>query len=122
MHPLIEHNRTHIQALCRKYQISRLWLFGSALDERFNRDSDIDLLYELDHDGLTGREHLDYFFGFADAMKDLLGREIDLVWYAGIRNPYFKEELDETKVLLHEQERNAPGLIRQQFRVIGQGL
>ncbi|MDX2247551.1 MAG: hypothetical protein SF052_12280 [Bacteroidia bacterium] len=28
--------------------------------------------------------------------------EIDMVWYFGIKNPYFREEVDETKVLIYD--------------------
>ena len=39
-----------------------------------------------------------------DALRDLFGREIDLVWYGGIQNPYFKSEVDETKILLYDAQ------------------
>ena len=95
----------HIEILCKKYKIKRLWAFGSVLRKDFHKESDLDLLYELDHDGLMGREHLDLFFGFLDSMRELFKREIDTVWYPGIKNPYFKEEIDETKVLLYDKNR-----------------
>ena len=104
MQAILSKNISQIQNLCKKYRIKRLWAFGSVLRKDFSLDSDIDVLYELDHDKLEGRQHLDYFFGFLDEMQSLLGRKIDTVWYPGIKNPYFKEEIEETKVLLYEQE------------------
>ena len=104
MQPIISKNIPEIQSLCKTYKIKRLWAFGSVLRDDFHSASDIDLLYELDHADLVGREHLDHFFGFVDSIGLLLDRKIDMVWYPGIKNPYFKEEIDETKVLLYEQE------------------
>lgn len=105
MQALIKQNLAQVQQLCHQHKIRFLWLFGSATGNDFHSGSDIDLLYELNHDQLTGQEHLDHFFGFADSLAELLGRKIDLVWYPGIKNPYFLEEVDETKVLLYESER-----------------
>ncbi|MDX2248102.1 MAG: nucleotidyltransferase domain-containing protein [Bacteroidia bacterium] len=94
-----------IRNLCLKYHFSKLWLFGSALTTRFGPDSDIDFLYELNHANLSGADSIDYFFAFQDEAEKLLGHSVDLVWYPGLRNPYFKAEVDETKVLIYDQER-----------------
>ena len=99
--------RPHIEALkslCQKYQFRKLWLFGSVLTPAFRPDSDIDLLYELNHGNLSGLTSIDYFFAFKDETEKLLGHPIELVWYPGLRNPYFKAEVDETKVLIYDQE------------------
>lgn len=97
----------HINALkelCRKYKFRKLWIFGSALTPKFRPDSDIDLLYDLSHGSLSGLTSIDYFFAFQDEAEELLGHSVDLIWYPGLRNPYFKEEVDETKVLIYDQE------------------
>lgn len=44
-----------------------------------------------------GRAYLD----FADALEQLFQRPVDLVVERAVRNLYFKEELDETKVKLY---------------------
>lgn len=45
---LIEMNIDKIVALCKKYKVARLWVFGSILTPRFNDDSDIDFLVDFD--------------------------------------------------------------------------
>ncbi len=41
---LIENNIQKIVALCKKHKVSRLFVFGSILTNRFNDDSDVDLV------------------------------------------------------------------------------
>ena len=39
---LIENNIQKIVALCKKYKVGKLFVFGSILTSRFNDDSDVD--------------------------------------------------------------------------------
>ena len=41
-------DRDRLVAICRKFGIRELSLFGSVLREDFGPDSDVDVLYELD--------------------------------------------------------------------------
>ncbi|MEO1385108.1 MAG: nucleotidyltransferase domain-containing protein [Bacteroidota bacterium] len=93
-----------IQQLCKKYQVHRLWVFGSVLTESFHSDSDIDFLYELDHRQLSGEKSIQFFLDFHEELGQLFQRPIELVWYPGIRNPYFKAEVDETKILIYDAQ------------------
>lgn len=43
---LIERNMQTIIALCQMYKVNKLFVFGSILTERFNKESDIDFLEE----------------------------------------------------------------------------
>lgn len=96
-------DQVQLHAICRKYHVRQLWLFGSAVTGGFREDSDIDLLYELDRDNIKDEEFLANFFGLYDSLKSLLHREVDLIKYQAIQNPYFLAELDATKVLLYDQ-------------------
>lgn len=101
----IQHKIPELKMLCKKHKIKDLWLFGSALSkEDFGKESDVDVLYELDRPQITDEEYLDNFWGFWDALESLFERKVDLVHYASIKNPYFKEEVDETKYLVYGQE------------------
>ena len=102
MNPL-HHHLPRLRTLCRRHHVGRLWAFGSVLREDFQPSSDVDLLYELDHANLPGKDSIDHFLAFEAEAKASLGHPVDLVWYPGLRNPYFKAEVDETKALLYEQ-------------------
>ena len=103
--PIFVGKMDKLQSLCREHHVKRLWAFGSALREDFHTESDIDLLYELDREKITDSNYLTHFFGLYDSLKVLFGREVDLIKFNAIQNPYFLAELEETKVLLYDQSK-----------------
>lgn len=84
-------------ALCSKYKVKDLYAFGSILTDRFNESSDVDMVVIFDRDLMSPGEYADIYFGLKFALEDLFHRDVDLVEYEAIRNPYFKEEVDQTK-------------------------
>ena len=100
---LIEQNRTAIADLCRKFKVQRLALFGSATGDKFDpARSDVDFLYTLQ--SVPSGHYADNFFGLATSLESLLGRRVDLVSERSIRNPYFREEIEETRQPLYDAE------------------
>ena len=98
---LIKTNRAEIAALCRKFKVQRLDLFGSATCDRFDpARSDVDFVYTFQP--VPPGEYADNFFGLAYSLEALLGRRVDLVSDKSIRNPYFREEIEETRQPLYE--------------------
>ena len=97
---LIELNMTKIIDLCRLYRVKTLAVFGSILTDRFNENSDVDILVNFD-DNVTYHTYSDNFFGLYHALRALFGREVDLVDETAIKNKYFKEEVDRTKHLIY---------------------
>lgn len=100
---LIEMNIDKIAALCRKYKVVKLWIFGSILTSRFNENSDVDFSVDFDSEAINseGLDWVDIFFGFMHELESLLGRKVDLVDEVAIRNPFFRKELDATKQLIY---------------------
>lgn len=100
---LIELNIDKIIALCKKYKVAKLWVFGSILTPRFNDESDVDFSVDFDAETINkeGLDWADIFFDFIDELKALLGRDIDLVDETAIKNPIFRKELDATKKLIY---------------------
>jgi predicted nucleotidyltransferase len=97
---LIEKHRLKITALCEKYAVERLGIFGSATRLDFNdATSDLDFLVEFHN--LQPENAADRYLGLLVDLEDLFERKIDLVSYRAIRNPYFKEIVDSTRVLLY---------------------
>lgn len=100
MHPLVSSRLPEIHALCRKHAVLRLELFGSAAADDFDpQRSDLDFAVEF----LPVPRHgfKDVYFRLLADLQTLFGRGVDLVEVTAIRNPYFRESLDETKVPLY---------------------
>jgi predicted nucleotidyltransferase len=90
----IARRREELRALCRRFHVRRLDLFGSAARGDFDPDrSDVDFLVEFDRthpDALSLRT----YFGLKEALERLLGRPVDLVEPGAVRNPYLKASIE----------------------------
>lgn len=100
MHASIAQHREQIADLCRRYNVRRLELFGSGIDDRFDSArSDVDLLVEFEP--LADGEHANAYFGLLESLKSLFDRPVDLVMTRAIRNRYFLEAIEPTRTLLY---------------------
>lgn len=101
MSALIEEHRPGLAALCRRFKVKRLYLFGSAARDSFQSEaSDLDFLVALDES--SPAEYAENYFGLAQELERLFGRRVDLVTERSVRNPYFREVLETTRQLLYE--------------------
>lgn len=96
---LIDRHITTITSLCQRYKVNKLFVFGSVMSERFNEDSDIDLVVDFKKDEVE--DYFDNYFDFKYSLQDLFGRKVDLVEEQTIKNPYFKRSVDSTKRLIY---------------------
>jgi hypothetical protein len=88
MNPLIEEHRDAIDALCRKFGVERLELFGSAAQGRSDpQRSDVDFLVLFKRPRAI--DAADQYFGLVEGLQQLLQRKVDLVDIEAARNPYF---------------------------------
>ena len=96
---LIENNIQKIVALCKKYKVGKLFVFGSILTNRFNDNSDVDLV--VDFDKVALEDYADNYCDFKFALEKLLGRDIDLLEDKAIRNPILRKNIDNSKLLIY---------------------
>jgi len=79
-----------IKKICEKYNVLRLSVFGSAVTEKFNDASDIDLLLELDNEISS---NIIIYMKLKNELEDLFGHQIDLVMPKAITNSRLKKEI-----------------------------
>lgn len=100
MNPIIESNHQEFVALCKRYHVGRIELFGSGVDERFDAEtSDLDFLVVFED--LGPGEYADAYFGLQETLQELFQRPVDLVVATVIKNPYFLEQIAKTRTLLY---------------------
>lgn len=96
MHPAISQHRSGISAICQRYRIQRLDVFGSgarAVD--FDpASSDADFLVEFAPGVQPGLQTL---FGAKAELETLLGRGVDLVETDAVRNPYVLASINRSR-------------------------
>lgn len=101
---LIELNLQRIIDLCRKHKVKSLAVFGSILTDRFNDDSDVDLLVDFedyDRDNPGEFDYVTNYFDFRDALEMLFNRKVDLIEEKGLRNKYFIANVNRTKQMIY---------------------
>lgn len=94
-------NKDNFYKICREHSVRYLYGFGSSVTKDFNlKESDIDLIVEIDEtDPLKKGEKL---ISLWDSLESLFKRNIDLLTENSIRNPYLKENINATKVLVYD--------------------
>lgn len=96
VHPevLLEAAVPVLKALATEHAYTRLAVFGSVARHQARQDSDIDLLVEAP-EGTSSFG----FIGFKQLIEQVLGREIDLVSYGGLK-PKLDDDIQREAVLL----------------------
>lgn len=94
---LIELNLQQIIELCKKHRVKTLSVFGSILTDRFNDESDVDLLVNFEPVNHNTFDYVSNYFGLKDALEMLLNRRVDLIEENGLRNKFFIDNVNRTK-------------------------
>lgn len=96
---LIDKNKDVIVSLCKQYRVKRLFVFGSVLTQRFNKNSDIDII--VDFEDIDLYKYADNYFDLKTALELLFKRKVDLLEDKAIKNPFLRQSIDTTKQLIY---------------------
>ena len=96
---LLDMHINDIRKLCSDYKVRQLYAFGSVLTTTFNNESDVDLV--VDFDPMEISHYADNYFDFKFSLQKLLNRSIDLLEEKAIKNPYFREHLNQQRQLIY---------------------
>ena len=88
-----------IDKACHNFQVKELHLFGSLAKGDETEQSDADFVVTFLHDQIEGSFRR--YMGLKSELEQIMERSVDLLCYKAIRNPYFREEIDEAKVTLY---------------------
>ena len=102
MQSVLDLNINKIKELCTEYNVKSLFAFGSVCTNNYNENSDIDLL--ISFKSMSFADKADAYFDLAEKFEKLLNRSVDLVTDKSLKNPYFIDSLNKTKVLLYESK------------------
>jgi predicted nucleotidyltransferase len=102
MNAMVQEKLAEVSALCVKRGVRRLALFGSAArGAEARQPADLDFLVEFRP--MSPVRQADGFFGLQEDLEHLFGCSVDLVEPAAIGNPYFREAVEESKVVLYDE-------------------
>jgi len=81
-------------------RVQRIELFGSAAGSSFDPDkSDLDFLVTFQELGFN--QYADAYFGVLEDLQRLFQRPVDLVVDSAIQNPYFRQAVESTRILIY---------------------
>ena len=96
---IIENYSKDITELCKTHKVKSLFAFGSVLNEKFNNESDIDLI--VDFQQLDVLDYGDNYYDLKFSLERILKRNIDLLEQKAIKNPYFIKTINQNKKLIY---------------------
>ena len=100
MNAFVTEKRDALVALCREHHVERFELFGSGAGGGFAPDrSDLDFLVLFQP--CTPEEHAKRYFALLAALQDLFARQIDLVEIKAAKNPYFLQNIEDSRALVY---------------------
>lgn len=92
---------SEITKLCESHKVKSLYAFGSVLTDSFNNESDIDLI--VDFSNIAVEDYADNYFDFKFSLQEMLKRPIDLLEEKAIKNPYFRQSVNQQRQLVYGQ-------------------
>ena len=95
----IDEIREKIRPICEKYNVEKVWLFGSYARGEAREDSDVDLYVVSDR---TVR--LLDLVAFRLDTEEILGKEVDMITRIPTEYPIFTKYVEKEKVLLYDAQ------------------
>ncbi len=92
-------NIERIKELCKENRVKHFSVFGSVLTDSFSSESDIDFVVDFDENDPI--KYTDLYFQLKEKLEEILMRQIDLIEERGIKNSFFRKEIEESKVVLY---------------------
>ena len=88
-----------IRRLCSTNSVKSLFAFGSVIRDDFGPESDVDLIVDIGEQDPTN--YADKYFNLKFELEKILRRQIDLLENQALKNPYLKQQIDKTKILIY---------------------
>jgi len=96
---IINEHIDKIILLCELNKVKSLFAFGSVITDKFNSESDIDLIVDIDDKDPIS--YADNYFNLKFQLEELFKRQIDLLEQKAIRNRFLRNEIDQTKIKIY---------------------
>lgn len=90
-----------IEQLCIENKVGKLYLFGSALKPNYSKDSDVDLILEMDEENpiLKGEMLMKTW----TELENIFNRKVDLLTSKNVKKPILKKSIEENIQLIYDR-------------------
>lgn len=101
LNKLLSTRIAEITSILRENKVKSAYAFGSICTDKFNDESDVDLLINFE-DNLDPITYGQNYFKIVESAERILNRKVDLVTERSLKNPYFIKVMNKTKTLIYE--------------------
>lgn len=100
MIPDVAERTAELSEFCKLYHVARLDLYGDAAtaDSLGEKDS---LTFVVEFKPSARIIYADTYFGLLESMEQLFGQPVELAIYSAIKNPYFRQIVDDTRTNIY---------------------
>lgn len=96
---LSESDVAQIKQICKEHRVKKISVFGSALTDNFSDNSDFDFVVDFEESDPI--KYTDLYFQLKEKLEEILKRRVDLIEERGIRNSFFRKEIDDSKLVIY---------------------
>lgn len=96
----ISERAAELEEFCVRFHVRRLDLFGSAVSG-VHREGASDLDFLVEFRSLPAGVYSDAYFWLLEGLERLFGGPVDLIVDSAIRNPYFRQRVEESRTQLY---------------------
>lgn len=100
IHQSIQPYLPKVIELFEKHKITSAYVFGSVITDKFNEQSYLDFLVNI-QDDLDPVETGGHLWDLTYELEDLLKRSVDLLTERSLKNPYFIKQVNDTKFSIY---------------------
>jgi uncharacterized protein len=92
-------NLEELNKICHTHLVDKLYVFGSAVTDKFNMKSDIDFLVRFKEIDLVN--YFENFLSLKSALEILYKRKVDLLEEQTLKNPVLIRTVNKSKKLIY---------------------
>ncbi|WP_017257203.1 nucleotidyltransferase family protein [Pedobacter arcticus] len=100
LHPSFKVHLPKVIELLKAHKVKNACVFGSVLTADFGKESDVDFIVNLE-EGVEPVEAGIHLWDLYDGLRDLLNREVDILTERSLKNPYFIQEVNNSKLPIY---------------------
>ena len=96
---LIEQHKSEIEQLCSNYNVEKMYVFGSILNQNFTKESDVDLVVKFKSFDLSF--YFENYFKLKEKLEIILKRKVDLIEEQTLKNPFLIQSINKSKKMIY---------------------
>ncbi len=97
----ITNNIPVVTQILKNHHVKQAYFFGSVCTDRFSEKSDIDILINFG-ENFYFDGYAENFWDMEEKLETILHRKVDLVPFHTLKNPYFIQSVNATKIPIYE--------------------